>query len=675
MNRKQLTLKLSAITVSVLLASCGGGGGGYYGSTGDNSSSGGNNNGSSGGNGQTPITAVNIGNISLTDSNGNTVTTITNQGVTAQVVVKDGNGKGISGAVVTFTGSNMVFGTTNATALTNAEGVATISIMPTDPTITGIYALSATAVYNNVTSAAANLSIVFSKQDVVISNMLAASKALESGGSTLLSLVTQDSKGNYQNNVAVNFTADCGSFSNSSVTSSNQGNIATTYYAFDSKGNLCDGNQEIRATTSTGATNSTSVSIAQAIATSVIYTTKEPVQLGINASGSSSSGQIEFTVYSNGTVLKNQDVTVSLEKAPTDLNFIRLGNRTAQTVKSDSAGKVTVTLYPGNIPGPVEIKASLPNGLSALSKNVTVTTGRATQKSFSLSTSKQSLQTDKDGDIATITAMLADRNSNSVPDGTVVNFVAEGGKVDGSCKTVDGECSVNLRTQNPRPANGRVTVLAYVEGDKSYTDRDGDGVYTPISAGGTDTLDNNIGNFFRDDNENATYDSSNGEFLYKRVATPYSTNTCTLSSVFQPNIPYTCDDQLATTLRQQMIFSFASDTPTFIDNYGINGNTITSDSFGFQIFGNSMLTTPMPSGTTISVSTEDNTDANNQSCSAKIVNGFVPVPSVMNLESPSSFSNSAVTKYGAELKGCATGDKVLVTITAPNKVTTFRFTR
>jgi len=228
MNRKQLTLKLSAITVSVLLASCGGGGGGYYGSTGDNSSSGGNNNGSSGGNGQTPITAVNIGNISLTDSNGNTVTTITNQGVTAQVVVKDGNGKGISGAIVTFTGSNMVFGTTNATALTNAEGVATISIMPTDPTITGIYALSATAVYNNVTSTAANLSIVFSKQDVVISNMLAASKALESGGSTLVSLVTQDSKGNYQNNVAVNFTADCGSFSNSSVTSSNQGNITIT---------------------------------------------------------------------------------------------------------------------------------------------------------------------------------------------------------------------------------------------------------------------------------------------------------------------------------------------------------------------------------------------------------------------------------------------------------------
>lgn len=674
MNKKQLTLKLSAIAVSVLLASCGGGGGGYYGSN-NNSSSGGDNNNSSGGNGETPVTAVNIGTISLTDSNGNAVTTITNQGVTAQVVVKDNNGKGISGAVVTFTGSNMVFGTTNATALTNAEGVATISIIPTDPTVTGVYVLSATAVYNNVTSTPANLNIVFSKQDVVISNMLAASSTLESGGSTLLSLVTQDSKGNYQNNVPVNFTADCGSFSNSNVTSSNQGNIATTYYAFDSKGNLCDGNQQIRATTSTGVTSSISVSIARALATSVIYTTKDPVQLGINSSGSSSSGQIEFTVYSNGTVLKNQDVTVSLEKAPTDLNFIRLGNRTAQTIKSDSEGKVIVTVYPGNIPGPVEIKASLSNGLSALSKNVTVTTGRATQKSFSLSTSKQSLQSDKDGDIASITAMLADRNSNSVPDGTVVNFVAEGGKVDGSCKTVDGQCSVNLRTQNPRPANGRVTVLAYVEGDKSYTDKDGDGVYTPISAGGIDTLDNNIGNFFRDDNENATYDSGNGEFLYKRVAAPYSTNLCTISSVFQPNIPYTCDDQLATTLRQQMIFSFASDTPTFINNYGISGNLITSDSFGFQVFGNSMLTVPMPSGTTIGVSTEDNTDANNLSCTAKIVKGDNPVPSVMNLESPSSFSNSTVTKYGAELKGCAAGDRILVTITAPNKVTSFRFTR
>ncbi|WP_043973670.1 MULTISPECIES: Ig-like domain-containing protein [unclassified Acinetobacter] len=667
MNKKQLTLKLSAIAVSILLASCGGGGGGYYGS---NDSSG----NTSGGNGQTPITAVNVGNISLTDSNGNVATTITNQGVTAQVVVKDGSGKAISGAVVTFTGDNMTFGTSNATALTNADGVASISILPTNATVTGVYALSATASYNNVTSAATTRNLVFSKQDIALTNMVAASTSLESGGSTLVSLVTQDSKGNYQNNIAVNFTADCGSFSNGSVTSSNQGNVATTYYAFDSKGNLCDGNQKIIATTTTGASNTTSVSIAQAVATSVVYTTKDSVQLGINTSGSSSSGQIEFTVYSNGTVLKNQNITLSLEKAPTDLSFISLGNRTAQTVKSDSSGKVTVTLYPGNIPGPVEIKATLPNGLSALSKNVTVTTGRATQNSFSLSASKQSLQTDKDGDTATVTAMLADRNSNSVPDGTVVNFVAEGGKIDGSCKTVDGQCSVTLRTQNPRPANGRVTVLAYAEGDKSYLDQDGDGVYTPISAGGVDTLVSNIGNFFRDDNENAIYDSNNGEFLYKRVTTPYTTDTCAASSIDQPNIPYTCDDQLATTLRKQMIFSFASDTPTFVANSGINGD-IVKDNFVFQLFGISMLTVPMPSGTSISVSVKDNTDANNLSCSAEIISGNNPVPSVMNLMTPSTFSNSSITRYAVQLKGCDTGDNILVTVTAPNKTTTFRFTR
>ncbi|MCU4352877.1 Ig-like domain-containing protein [Acinetobacter ursingii] len=665
MNKKQLTMKLSAIAVSILLASCGGGGGGYYG---DNAS------GNSSNGGSTTVSTVNVSAISLTDSNGNAVTSISSQGATAQVTVKDGSGKAISGAVVTFTGENMTFGTSNATTLTNAEGVATISVLPTNSTVTGVYALSASASYNNTNSTASTLNIVFSKQDIVIANILAASSTLESGGSTLVSLVTQDSKGDYQNNVAVNFTADCGSFSSSSITSSNQGNVATTYYAFDSNGNLCDGNQKIIATTSTGTSNSTSVSIAQAIATSVVYTTKDAVQLGINSSGSSSSGQIEFTVYSNGTVLKNQNITLSLEKAPTDLSFISLGNRTTQNVKSDSSGKVTVTLYPGNLPGPVEIKASLPNGLSALSKNVTVTTGRATQNSFSLSTSKQSLQTDKDGDTATITAMLADRNSNSVPDGTVVNFVAEGGKVDGSCKTVDGQCSVTLRTQNPRPSNGRVTVLAYVEGDKSYLDKDGDGVYTPVSAGGTDTLVSNIGNFFRDDNENASYDSSTGEFLYKRVASSYSTNTCAVSTVDQPNIAYTCDDQLATTLRKQMIFSFASDTPTFVANSGINGATV-SDNFEFQLFGNSMLTVPMPSGTSISVTTKDNTDGNNLSCSAEIISGSNPVPTVLDLMAPSTFSSSSITKYKVQLTGCAASDNILVAVAAPNKTTTFRFTR
>lgn len=104
-----------------------------------------------------------------------------------------------------------------------------------------------------------------------------------------------------------------------------------------------------------------------------------------------------------------------------------------------------------------------------------------------------------------------------------------------------GVCSVTLTTQSPRPLDNRVTVLAYLEGDKTYTDKNGDNLYTA----GIDTLTDNIGDFFRDDDENTLY--TVGEFLYKKAA---GTLQCAASSITQPNIPNTCDNNLSGVLRQ-----------------------------------------------------------------------------------------------------------------------------
>lgn len=84
MNKKQLVSKLSVITVSILLASCGGGDG-YYGSN--------NSNNSGGENGQNPVTTINIADIVLYDANDTVVTSITAAGVTAKVKVTDASGK------------------------------------------------------------------------------------------------------------------------------------------------------------------------------------------------------------------------------------------------------------------------------------------------------------------------------------------------------------------------------------------------------------------------------------------------------------------------------------------------------------------------------------------------------------------------------------------------------
>src|SRR5690606_3136268 len=151
MINKQLGIKLSALTFALILAGCGGGGSdGYY-----NDGSGSNNgNGSNTDNGiEAPVVAkLNITNVELVDSNNQATTVLTLLGASAGVKVTDQNGRPVSGALVTFTGENITFETSNATVLSNAEGIAKIGIKPTDETKTGIFKISANAELNENTA-------------------------------------------------------------------------------------------------------------------------------------------------------------------------------------------------------------------------------------------------------------------------------------------------------------------------------------------------------------------------------------------------------------------------------------------------------------------------------------------------------------------------------------------
>jgi len=667
MDTRKLTGKLSAIAISILLASCGGGGGGYYDKN-DNGTGNGN------GNGGTTVEAVNITNIALYDVNNAVTNSITAAGVTAKVKVTDKTGKGISGAVVTFSGEGVVFGTTNAAVLTNADGEASISIKPQDLNTTGAYQISATANYNGTSATTSPYNFSLQAANIVLVGMVAATTDLESGASTNITLKTQDANTKVnQNNVTVNFSASCGTFEPAIVASSNQGDVTTSYKAIGTDGKLCEGTHTIRASGSNIPESKVEVNIAATEANSLVYTTTNAVNLGIKNSGSAASGQIEFTLYANGTPAANKDVNIELVRAPEDLSFISLGNRAIKTVKSDPNGKVVVTLYPGDKPGPVEIKATLVsnNTVSALSKNVAVSTGRVTQDGFSLSVSKNALQNKVDGDSATINVMLRDRTGNPVPNGTVVSFVSEGGVVTPNCSTTDGRCSVTLSVQDPRPLDNRVTVLAYVEGDKQYIDKNGNNLYDegePFaklvndSTGKLVEENTNIGDFFRDDNENNQYDANFGEYIYKRS---FGNSLCGLSTIDQPNIAGTCNSGLSAVLRQQLLFAFSENTATFT-NVTASGSLLS-----FNLYGNSMQSVPMPTGSTVSVTPEDNTKDNNLSCSAELVQGSSPVASVFNLLTPTTFENSTQTFYGYRLKECAVGDMFKVSVAAPDgKVST-----
>ena len=657
MNKKQLTLKLSAIAMSVMLASCGGGGGGYYGSTGSGSSSG-TTNPSTG----EAVKTVNISAVQLIDQNANSTQAITAEGVIAKVKVTDQSGKGISGALVTFTVTGgVVLGSSNGAVLTNTNGEASISVKPENINTNGAYQISAIANFDSITASTKALNFSLQATNIILVGMEAASTQLESGGSTNITLKTQNANTAVnQNNVNVEFSATCGKFEPTTVISSNQGNITTSYKAIGSDGKLCTGTQKISAKGLNIPEVTLNVSIKALQANSLVYTSNK-VNLGIKKSGSASSGQIEFTLYANGVPVADQDVLIEKVQAPEDLSFVSFGNRSNKTIKSDSSGKVIVNLYPGDKPGPVEIRATLVSdtNVSAVSKDVSVSKGRVTQNGLSLSVSKNSLQNAIDGDIATITARMVDRTGNPVPDGTVISFVSEGGKVDPNCSSVNGVCSVTISTQNPRPLDNRITVLAYVEGDKSYIDKDGDNLYTAGVDALTDILGNNtnIGDFFRDDNEDNIYNDNLGEYLYRRSA---GTESCVPSTVLQPNIAKTCDTNLDAILRQQLLFAFAENTATFTNVNASNGL------LSFRLYGNTMQSVPMPTGSTVSVTAEDNTKTNDLSCSAELVQGSSPVASVFDLTTPTTFKNSTQVFYGYRLKECAVGDTFKVSVAAPD---------
>jgi hypothetical protein len=75
----------------------------------------------------------------------------------------------------------------------------------------------------------------------------------------------------------------------------------------------------------------------------------------------------------------------------------------------------------------------------------------------------------------------------------------------------------------------------------------------------------------------------------------------------------------------------------------------------------------MPTGTTVSVTVEDNTKNNTLSCSSELATGITPVANLFNLMTPTTFKNSTQTYYGYRLKECAIGDVFKVSVASPDR--------
>ncbi|MRW88284.1 hypothetical protein GJ698_29825 [Pseudoduganella sp. FT26W] len=215
---------------------------------------------------------------------------------------------------------------------------------------------------------------------------------------------------------------------------------------------------------------------------------------GTGGAGRQESATITFKVLdASGNPVAGQQVSFALN---TTVGGITL---TPASAVSAAGGLVTTTVASGTVNTPVRVTATLNGSVSTLSDQLVVSTGVPEQNSFTLSAVIRNVEGGQyNGCTAptgtTVTARLADHFHNPAPDGTAVSFTAEGGSIDASCLTglttttltdgsvitqkgTPGECTVRYCAGNPRPADGRVTVLAYALGEESFTDTNGNNRY------------------------------------------------------------------------------------------------------------------------------------------------------------------------------------------------------
>lgn len=633
-----------ALLATFLISACGGGGGS------PGSTNGGTNPPTTPTTPQAVVRIVGAGNTPVTSiSLGGTFT--------ARATVTDATGAAVANRLVNFSITGAALATVNPTsALTNASGVAEVAITPASVSAVGATTLAASAVVGTATITG-EVDFAVSAANVSLSSIALGSASLPSGGNTSLRVVAMRG-GSPLTGVPVNvtFAASCGRINGTagsfSVTTDGTGAAESVYSAVAADGSLCSGPVSVTASTAGASTVTSTVTVAAPTANAVSFVSATPAQIFIAGSGASEQSIVRFRVQSSaGTPLANVPVSISIPNNPGGVGLNATGATGSVTATTDAAGEVTVSVFSGTVPGPLRVRAELTAStplVFAESQNLTVASGPPSQRFMSLSVSTFNIEgRDRDGTGTTLTARIADRQGNAVEDGTVINFTAEGGQVARSCATTRvnniSSCSVDFVSQNPRPVDGRASVLAFTNGTKDYVDLNGNNRFD-----GSDTLVQ-IGDAYRDDNENNLFDA--GEFTLTRGGVA----TCTGSGGPFPGRANTCDGLLATTVRQQAVILFSSSTPRL---------QVTSQSLSSVQFrlGSSAPTPllPMPAGTTITASALGGT------CAVVSVQGS-PVVNVNPTNNP---LQDLSTGHSVNLMGCAAGNTAVITVTAPSGLAT-----
>lgn len=184
----------------------------------------------------------------------------------------------------------------------------------------------------------------------------------------------------------------------------------------------------------------------------------------------------------------------------------------ASSATSNASGQVQTTVNSGTVSTEVKVHATLRGSSPAIttaSDALIVSTGLADQNSITLAAASYDPKTlVADGAAVPVIFHAADHFNNFVPNGTVVYFTTELGSIAESGVIQNGRCTVTWLSGNPRDSycdninppcdHGVATVTAFLVGEESFTDVNGNGRFDPGDV--FDTRTDMPPDVFRDDN-------------------------------------------------------------------------------------------------------------------------------------------------------------------------------
>ncbi|WP_341205558.1 Ig-like domain-containing protein [uncultured Psychrosphaera sp.] len=450
--------------------------------------------------------------LTVLDDDDNAVTTLT-QGDSATIriyISNDENSAAIQGAKIELSTDSGELSKT--TVLSDSDGFAEVTFNSTNADL-GVVTVSAKSTINGNEYASNNAEFDINdipETTVSIGYLDDQNNLVEN---TILTN-TQDSNGNTQieagstlrislyifdqdltpitDSVLVSLDSTCVQAGKASIDAeifSNNGVINSTYQ--DISCATAEGKDDVIVATmvinSKEYTANTTISILPEKVSSIEFVDAVPISIvlkGTGGQGKQESSTLTFLVKSElDNPLAQQEVTFELNTTAGGLSLV------SNTGITNSDGVVTAKVLSGTVPTTVSVTANIldENDLpitSVGSSLLTVNTGLPDQDSFTLAFSEVNPEARnvKNKQI-TVTAFLADSFNNPVTDGTSVLFETEAGKIESSCNTVNGQCSVIWTSQNPYPEDHRVTILATALGHETFADVNGNNVFDDIDGG------------------------------------------------------------------------------------------------------------------------------------------------------------------------------------------------